>query len=328
MRDKQIIDQFGRVHDYLRISLTDKCNFRCVYCMPNEKMKFAPNASLMTADEIFNLASTFVDMGINKIRFTGGEPLLRSDSANIIESVAKLPVKLAITTNGYFIHEYTDLFKRINLNSINLSIDSLNEQKFNSITQRDHFQQVNRNIKMLEETGFHVKLNCVVMKNFNEDEILDFVELTRERNLHVRFIEFMPFKNNQWERDKVFGYKDIMGKIESSFRVEKLQDKKNDTAKNFRINEGVGTFAVISTITAPFCQDCNRIRLTATGKLRNCLFAKNESDLLTALRNGEDVEKMIHANFINKHEKFGGWEDFESKSESYDSGRSMISIGG
>ena len=282
----------------------------------------------MSAEEIIDIAKVFTDLGIKKIRFTGGEPLLRKDAHQIIESIAELPVKLAITTNGYFVKEYIDLFKKINLNSINLSIDSLNEAKFNTITQREYYHQVNDNIQLLEDEGFHVKLNCVAIKGFNDDEIIDFVNLTQDRNLHVRFIEFMPFKANRWEREKVFGYKEILKLISEKYSIEKLNDHKNDTAKNYKLPDAKGTFAVISTITAPFCESCNRIRLTATGKLRNCLFARDETDLLTPFRKGEALEPLILKAFEKKYEKFGGWENFESKDESYDSGSSMITIGG
>mgnify|MGYP003462461311 FL=1 len=191
-----IKDSFGRVHDYLRISLTDACNFRCTYCMPDEEIQFKASAHLMQVDEIDAIAGMFVRMGVRKIRLTGGEPLVRKEAAEIIRVLSKYPVELTLTTNGYRAHEFIPVFKEAGIRSVNVSLDTLNPEKFFKITRRDHFRQVWDNIQLLVREGFHVKVNVVMMKGMNEEEIIDFVEWTKTQPVHIRFIEFMPFSGN------------------------------------------------------------------------------------------------------------------------------------
>lgn len=292
----QLIDKFGRKHDYLRISLTDKCNLRCLYCMP-EKTSFLPGNKLLKSNEIIKLATLFVNQfDIKKIRFTGGEPLMRNDAHYIIEGISKLAVKLSITTNGIFLNNFFDLFEKIELSSVNISFDSLNPDVFYSITKSNRFQLIKENIDEAIRKGFNVKINCVMMRNINDCEILDFVKWTLGTRIHVRFIEFMPFLNNSWDWNKVITYNEIKEKIESIFVLEKLNDGPNSTSKSFRVKNAIGTIAFISTVTEPFCDDCNRLRLSADGKLRNCLFARNEIDLITAFRNGSNIEHLIISN--------------------------------
>jgi len=328
---KRIVDTFGRTHDYLRISLTDKCNFRCYYCMPDEKINFYPTSKLMSADELLSIAKTFVSLGVKKIRLTGGEPLIRKDAREIISRLAKLPIELAITSNGYLLDQYLDLFQEIGLSSINISLDTLNEEKFHQITKRDYLRKVKSNIDLFIEKGFKIKVNVVVLKNVNENEIKDFVEWTRNTNVHVRFIEFMPFNGNTWDFSKIISYKQILEEINSSgFDYQRLVDSKNDTAKNYRLNGGVGTFAVISSVTDSFCGSCNRIRLTADGKIKNCLFSNSELDLLRAYRNGLGLEELIFKSIKAKFDERGGLPAFEDIDEEKDlgKGRCMFAIGG
>lgn len=327
---KSLQDKFGRTHDYLRISLTDRCNFRCVYCMPHNDMQFMPPNRLMNADEISHLAQVFVDYGVNKIRLTGGEPLMRKDAPAIIENLSKLPVKLTMTTNGYFLDKHFDTLLKCGVNSLNISLDTLQKDRFNSLAQRDHFDHVWKNIHEAIRLGFHIKLNAVVMKGENESEINDFVALTEQHPIHVRFIEFMPFANNRWQFDRTVSFEQIIGIVNSRFAFEKIEDSKNDTARNYRIPGAPGTFAVISSVTNPFCDTCNRIRLTADGKIKNCLFAQNETDLLTVLRHGGDVKQLIEQSIAAKHYARGGLPDFDEKdaAEAFSHNRSMISIGG
>lgn len=325
-----IFDNFGRNHDYLRISLTDRCNFRCVYCMPFENMQFMPSGHLMTADEILDIAGIFVDMGVNKIRLTGGEPLMRKDAAEIILRLSKLPIKLTLTTNGYFLHRYFDTFKESGIKSINISLDTLDAEKFKKITQRDYFGPTMKNIQQAIELGYHLKINAVVIKGINDDELARFAEWSKNDPVHIRFIEFMPFHDNQWDRSHTISYQEMLDIIGKSHPFEKIADAKNDTAKNFRVENALGTFAVISSITNPFCDTCNRIRLTADGKLKNCLFSSDELDILSAYRNQIDIQPLIHSHFEKKHAARAGKIDFNEPGafETYNENRSMISIGG
>lgn len=323
-------DNFGRIHDYLRISLTDVCNFRCQYCIPDENAHFMDPAHLMQLDEIVNIAKEFVQLGVNKIRLTGGEPLVRRDAKDIIRALSKLPVELTLTTNGTKVDEFIDEFKNAGIHSINVSLDTLNPQKFFEITRRHQFEKVWNNIQVLVDEGFHVKINAVIMRGINDSEILDFIEWTKRQAVHVRFIEFMPFDGNQWDRHKVFSYQEILNVIESQYSFIKLKDGTHDTAKKFKPYGHQGTFAVISTMTEPFCGTCNRLRLTADGKIKNCLFSKGEVDVLGALRSGEDIGALMQQCVKDKAEALGGQfgGDYHQIEVLNITNRSMINIGG
>lgn len=325
-----LTDRFERVHDYLRISLTDTCNLRCVYCMPEEKIKCMPSSQLMSADEIETLARIFVNHGVRKIRLTGGEPLARKDAGEIIERLAKYPVELTLTTNGVLADQYLDLFLKSGIKSLNVSLDTLNPESFFALTKRDHWSKVWQNIHRMLEAGLHVKTNTVVMKGVNEHEIVDFVALTKELPLHVRFIEFMPFQGNLWEHDKVFPMAQMLELLAEKFTFIKLLDAKNDTAKKFKVLNHEGTFALISTMSEHFCAGCNRMRLTADGKMKNCLFSASEVDLLGALRSGQAIEPLIQYCLDLKEKALGG--QLLPEYEQIDAGtlknRSMIAIGG
>ena len=325
-----IVDSYNRVHDYLRISLTDNCNLRCFYCMPEEEYTFTPASQLMQVNEIRQLAEIFVKEGVKKIRLTGGEPLVRKDAAEIILTLSELPVNLTITTNGTRLHDFVDVLKRANISSINISLDTLQEDRFRLITRREQFNVVMNNIRMMIDNGFHVKVNVVVMKGLNDSEINDFVEWTRNEPVHIRFIEFMPFEGNRWTSNKVFTLQEMLDVIAEKYLFIRLNNEVHDTAKKFSVPGHAGTFAVISTMTENFCGDCNRMRLTADGKLKNCLFSRSETDLLGALRNGKDVVPLIHSNIMRKAKELGGQfsNDFEHIDASEISNRSMITIGG
>lgn len=326
-------DTHGRIHNYLRISITENCNLRCTYCMPAEGIALTPKAHLMTADEIVTIAKTFVNLGVTKIRLTGGEPLVRKDAATIIERLGKLGVELTITTNGILVHKFIDTFKTAGIKTLNVSIDSLQKEKFNTITRRDYFDAFWQNLELLDANDFQLKLNVVVMKGFNDNEIIDFIELTKEKNVMIRFIEFMPFDGNQWNKDKLVSYAEIMQQVSEKYNldnVERLLDKPNDTAKNHKIAGYKGSFSVISSVTNPFCGSCNRIRLTADGKLKNCLFSNSETSLLDTLRAGKSIEPLIFKNVKSKHAMRGGMDD-DAKFQNpklFSQNRSMIKIGG
>jgi len=325
-----IIDTHNRVHDYLRISLTDNCNLRCFYCMPEEDYEFTPSQKLMQAEEIESIAKIFVQQGVKKIRLTGGEPLVRKDAADIILRLSKLPVNLTLTTNGTRLHEFIDVLEQANIRSLNISLDTLQPEKFQLITRRNLFDRVIESINMLIDKSFHVKVNVVVMKGLNDNEINDFIEWTKNTNVHVRFIEFMPFEGNRWTSNKVFTWKEILETIEKKYSFTRLREDIHDTAKQYRIDGHKGSFAVISTMSAPFCSGCNRMRLTGDGKMKNCLFSKKETDLLTAFRNGEDIVPLIFESIHSKAKELGGQftKDFEKIHTEDIHNRSMIAIGG
>jgi cyclic pyranopterin phosphate synthase len=316
-------DNFGRVHNYIRISLTDKCNLRCSYCMPEDNC-FLLQSKLMTAREIVKLAEIFVyEFGVSKIRFTGGEPLVRSDAGEIIESISRLPVELAITTNGVMLDKFLPMFKRIGLTSINISLDSLNPERFQQITHRPLFHVVKDNIHIAVSEGFNIRINTVVMKGVNDDEVIDFAKWTLCKPVNIRFIEFMPFIGNNWEWNKLISCSELKEKIEEHYLLTKLIDKKNSTSASYRIEGAAGTLSFISTVTEPFCESCNRIRLTADGKLQNCLFARTETDLLSGLRTGINLNNLIISNIISKQAAQGGKSPCEKVTE-----KTMASIGG
>ena len=328
-----LTDDFGRKHNYLRISLLEKCNLRCAYCMPADGIVLSPKASLMTADEIFALARIFVENGVDKIRLTGGEPLLRKDFPEIISKLSTLKTSLSITTNGILIDRHIDALKQANIKKINLSLDTLIASKFHSITLRDQFEKVIDNLHLLLNHDFKVKVNVVLMKGFNENEIIDFVKLTQFLPISVRFIEFMPFAGNEWDRSKMVSQNEILAQVNNTFlseEIEKLEDEKNFTARTYKIKDFQGDFGIISSITNPFCDGCNRIRLTANGKIKNCLFSNSETDLLTAFRNGESIENLISVSIKNKKKVRAGMvtiEEMDDPSLHFDN-RSMIAIGG
>ena len=325
-----LIDSFDRVHNYLRISLTYNCNLRCFYCMPEEDYEFTPHSRLMQPEEIETLARIFVDNGVNKIRLTGGEPLVRKDAAEIILRLAKLPVKLTLTTNATRLHDFVNVLEEAKVSSLNISLDTLDPDKFNIITRRDSFKRVMDNINLMINRNFHVKVNVVVMKGMNDLEINDFVAWTKEIPVHVRFIEFMPFEGNRWTSNQVFTWKEMLGEISLKYSPMALLGDIHDTAKKYSIDGHKGTFAIISTMSSPFCAGCNRMRLTADGKMKNCLFSREETDLLSALRKGDDVLPLIQESIRSKAKELGGQftKDFEKIHTEDLQNRSMISIGG
>jgi len=270
-------------------------------------------------------------MGVKKIRLTGGEPLIKKDILNILTQLSQLPIELTLTTNAVLVDKYIDTFKNVGIKSLNVSLDSLKAERMNAISRREYFARIIANIDLLTESEIDVKLNVVLMKGVNDDEILDFIEYTKFNKVEVRFIEFMPFSGNEWGRSKMVSLQEILDVANEQFpSIQKMEEKPNFTSRNYRVEGYEGTFGVISTVTNPFCDSCNRIRLTADGKLKNCLFSAEESDLLTQLRNGDDIRPVIRAAVASKKEKLAGMDSFESEQgkEIFSKNRSMISIGG
>ncbi len=330
-KPQTIVDTFGRVHDYLRISLTERCNLRCFYCMPEDGIQLRDKAEFMTTEELIFIAKKFVDLGVKKIRLTGGEPTIRKDFSNIIKQLGELPIELGLTTNAVLIDKYIDDLKEAGIKSINVSLDSLKEERFNAISRRGYFTKIKENIDLLIKNDFKIKINIVLIKGTNDDEIIDFVKWTVNENIQIRFIEFMPFDGNNWNFEKKISFKEILTKVDLYFgkdQVEKLKDGPNDTTRNFKIKGGLGSFGIISSVTNPFCDTCNRIRLTADGKIKNCLFSQSEMDLLSAVRNGEEIQNMILENIKGKEKERGGNTSFDTLDFTKMKNRTMISIGG
>lgn len=328
-----LTDSFGREHTYLRISLIERCNLRCTYCMPPEGVPLLPRDHLMTYEEVYTLAKLFVKHGVTKIRLTGGEPLIRKDIPTILEKLASLPVTLSITTNAVVVDRHMETLKKYGVKKINVSLDSLDREKFKKITLRDDFDKVYSNLHSLIENDFEVKLNMVVMKGVNDNEIIDFIELSKQLPISVRFIEFMPFDGNNWNVEKTVSYDELIALVHKHYPKEsiiRLQDAPNDTSKNFKIEGYAGSWALINTVTNPFCDSCNRLRLTANGTLKNCLFSQSESDLLTSLRAGKDIEPIIRKAVLAKKNMRGGMDSPEKFQEvkNHENNRSMIRIGG
>jgi cyclic pyranopterin phosphate synthase len=298
--------------------------------MPDEDYDFTPASRLMKPAEVLALAELFVAQGVKKIRLTGGEPLVRKDAAEIIKGLGKLPVELVMTTNGTRIAEMLPVLIESGIKTINISLDTLQPEKFFMITRRDVFHQVRSNIELLLQHKIAVKINMVVMKGLNDGEINDFIKWTKHNPIQIRFIEFMPFSGNKWTSNKMFSLQEILHVVEEDFTVLPVESAPHDTAKHFMIPGHEGSFAIISTMTAPFCSTCNRMRLTADGKLKNCLFSDGETDLLTPLRNNEDVLPLIFASIWSKKKELGGQliTHFENLDADAIKNRSMITIGG
>jgi len=324
----QIVDTFGRPHTYLRISLTDRCNLRCFYCMPEDGIDLTEKEHIMSLEEIIRISETFIGLGVDTIRLTGGEPLVRKNFEYLLRELNKLGVTLKLTTNGILLDKYYDLFEEIDLRKINVSLDSLDKAKNAFITKRDYYDRIMNNIQQGMDRGFQIKLNVVLIKGVNDNEIEDFIALTKNEHITVKFIEFMPFAGNKWDWSKGVSEAEILSIAKERFgKIERLESPKYSTSTNFKVAGHQGEFGIISTITNPFCADCNRLRLTADGKMKNCLFANSETDLLTPFRGGEEIESIILDAIKRKKFSRDGME-LKMDAEQYEQNRSMIAIGG
>ena len=297
----QLIDSFGRVHNNLRISVTDRCNIRCFYCMPSENVQFLQRSKIMSFEEIVKFIRLVVPMGVNKIRLTGGEPLVRKDIPELVKMIAEIPgIKdIGITTNGILLPQYAQQLYDAGLRRINISLDALNAKKFQEITHRDEYAKVIQGIQSAHDAGFKpIKINAVSIRNLTEEEIVPFGRLARETGAEIRFIEFMPLDaDNQWEREKVLFAHEIQEILSQGIMplVPEKQQDKSAPASNFVFEDGVGRIGFIASISNPFCMSCNRFRLTADGKLRNCLFSLEETDIRELFRANAPDEQIIEA---------------------------------
>ncbi|XP_058255884.1 molybdenum cofactor biosynthesis protein 1 isoform X4 [Hemibagrus wyckioides] len=292
-----LTDTFGRRHNYLRISLTEKCNLRCQYCMPEEGVKLSPKEQLLSTEEVLTLARLFVREGVEKIRLTGGEPLIRPDVLHIIAELRKLEglKTIAVTTNGMNLARLLPGLKKAGVNLLNVSLDSLVPAKFEFIVRRKGFHKVMEGIDKAIELGYNpVKVNCVVMRGLNEDELLDFVTLTERKPLDVRFIEYMPFDGNKWNFRKMVSYAEMLDRIKQHWpSLEPLPGDETGTAKAFRVPGFQGQLGFITSMSDHFCGSCNRLRITADGNLKVCLFGNSEVSLRDCLRSGASDEELL-----------------------------------
>ncbi|KAF1407861.1 Molybdenum cofactor biosynthesis protein 1, partial [Spheniscus humboldti] len=292
-----LTDSFGRQHNYLRISLTEKCNLRCQYCMPEEGVQLTPKSELLTAQEIITLARLFVKEGVEKIRLTGGEPLIRPDVVDIVGQLYKLEglKTIAVTTNGINLARLLPRLKEAGLNAVNISLDTLVPAKFEFIVRRKGFHKVMEGIYKATELGYcPVKVNCVVMRGFNEDELLDFVDFTKDLPIDVRFIEYMPFDGNKWNFKKMVSYKEMLDTIKQQWpELEKLPCEASSTAKSYKVPHFQGQISFITSMSEHFCGSCNRLRITADGNLKVCLFGNSEVSLRDHLRSGASEEELV-----------------------------------
>lgn len=325
-----LLDKFGRDHTYLRISLTDICNFRCSYCMPHGLLNGINASKLMQIEEIEEIAKVFVSLGIKKIRLTGGEPLLRHRFDEIAIRLSSLPIMLSMTTNGLFIDRHLDSIIQAGIRSINVSMDALDPYLFSTVTDRNVQQEVWRNILLLLENGISVKVNAVAISGVIEKEILRFVELTRRYPIEIRFIEFMPFAGNKWQSSEVVTADQMLSIISQQYDIQKVEDEPNSTAKKYRIEGFWGSIAFITTMSDHFCSGCNRLRLTADGKMKSCIFGEEEVDILTAFRAGDPIEPLILQSVQGKHKAMGGQftDGYGKVDPQAIRNRSMVSIGG
>ncbi len=293
-----LIDSFGRLHNNLRISVTDRCNIRCVYCMP-ENVAFLPRRELLTFEEIERFVRAVVPLGINKLRLTGGEPLLRRDLPMLVEKLAGIPGihDVGLTTNGMQLAAKAGDLWNAGLRRINVSLDTLDPVQFQQITRRPGLEQVLEGIHAARLAGFKpVKINAVAMKGITEDAVIPLARLSREHGLEPRFIEYMPLDaGNQWERDKVLFASDILEILASAFGplVPAPDQDPRAPAQDYVYTDGnPGRVGIIASVSRPFCMSCNRVRITADGKLRNCLFAHDETDIRALIRDGANDEAL------------------------------------
>ncbi|MBP9090872.1 GTP 3',8-cyclase MoaA [bacterium] len=327
-RPNQLVDSFGRAHTYLRISVTDRCNLRCVYCMPHEGLAWKKRDQLLSYEEITRLANIFAAMGINKIRLTGGEPMVRNGLPSLIKALGQIPnlKTLAMTTNATLLATHAHELKALGLNALNISLDTFSRERFLAITRLDQFDQVMEGLHAAIACDFDsLKLNVVVMAGVNDDEIMNFADFAANHKINVRFIEYMPFKANSWASNKVVTYKDMLSQIESRYELKRIESDLSAVAKDYAIAGG-GSVSFITSMSESFCSTCNRLRLTADGSIKSCLFYAAEINLRDAMRTGatdQELRGMILYSLAQKPEAHPPAEEIVATEN-----RAMIEIGG
>lgn len=294
----KLIDSFGRQHTSLRLSVTDRCNVRCFYCMPSEHIEFLPRPEILTFEELTRVTEIFAGMGITKIRLTGGEPLVRKHLHRLIEQLRQIESieEIALTTNAILLADQAAALRQAGLDRINVSLDTLDRQQFAEITRRDELDRVLQGIEAAQSAGFDdIRINAVAVKGMIEAQIIPLVRFAAERGLVMRFIEFMPLNaEGQWSNDEVLGGADIRFILEQEYGplIPVPRPDPAQPATDFQFAESPGKVGFINSVTEPFCGDCNRLRLTADGKIHNCLFSNEEWDVRDLLRSGADVQSI------------------------------------
>lgn len=298
-------DSFGREINYLRISLTDRCNLRCEYCMPEKGVSKIKHEDVLTLEEIYEVIKVFVDLGINKIRFTGGEPLVRLGVVDLISKVSKLEGvnEIAMTTNATLLEAYAMDLKKAGLTRLNISLDTLNKEKYKEITRGGNLDKVLDGIKKAKEVGLTpIKINTVLIGGFNEDEIPKLVSLTKDQKIDIRFIELMPIGEAAgFASSKFIPNSRILDAVQELLPVE--AEDKSSPAVYYKLPDALGRVGIINPISCKFCSNCNRVRLTSTGKLKLCLHSNREIDIREALRNKDDIKELIKEAIYSKEEE-------------------------
>jgi cyclic pyranopterin phosphate synthase len=330
--DNRLIDTFGRVHDNLRISVTDRCNIRCFYCMPEENPVYVDRRQLLSFEEIERFVRIVVPMGVSKIRLTGGEPLVRRGLPELVRKLLTVAGvrDLALTTNGILLVEQAESLYEAGLRRINIHLDTLDRERFHAITRRDGFDKVIEGLFRCKQLGFHpIKLNAVAARGTIDDDIVPLAQFAREHDIEVRFIEYMPLDAaNRWERDKVLFAQEILDRISADILplVAVPDQDPRAPATEFTFQDGVGRIGIIASVSQPFCMSCNRIRLTSDGKIRNCLFAVDEFDVRDVMRSGGSDSEIAD---IVRNAVLAKWEGHEINTSRFiKPSRPMYAIGG
>jgi GTP 3',8-cyclase len=331
MSPNPIVDRFGRFATDLRVSVTDRCNLRCTYCMPAEGLTWLPKTEILSYEEIARLVRLFHTLGVRTIRLTGGEPTVRRDLPDLVRLIraAAPDVDVSMTTNGLLLDELARPLKEAGLDRINVSVDSLLRHRFAEMTRRDALDRAMAGLRAAAAAGLSpIKLNCVVVRGTNDDEVADFATFARETGYDVRFIEYMPLDaDHGWERDKVMPSREVLARIGERFPLLPLEHDERAPATSYRFADGApGTVGVIASVTEPFCDACDRMRLTADGQFRSCLFALDETNLREPLRAGagdDELERLIRAAMWEK------WAGHRINHPDFvQPGRTMSAIGG
>ncbi len=325
-------DKFGRQITYLRLAITDRCNLRCTYCMPSHGIDIVDRKELLTYKEMYRITRVLSELGVNKVRLTGGEPFVRKDFIHFLESLSYNDhlEEINITTNGALIAKHIAKLEELSINAINLSIDTLNADKFKQITRRDLFKETMQTLDKLLASTLKIKLNVVVIPEVNTNELIDFVELTKNKNLSVRFIEEMPFNGVGLRKtDEVWNMKKIYAEIGKDYKkIITLKNKKSSTSKNFKIDGYKGSFGIIPAFTRTICNDCNRIRITATGMFKNCLFDDGVFNLRDFIRKGASDDELKQLFIATVQQKPENGFVAEANRKNKDISESMSTIGG
>lgn len=334
----QLIDNYNRKHSYLRISVTDRCNLRCFYCLPSkdEDIVWKPKNKLLTFEEIETLSRIFIALGVDKIRITGGEPLVRKGLCDLLKSLGDLKSlglkTLAMTTNGLLLAKHASTICKAGVTHLNISLDSLHKERFKKITGRDSLDEVLAGITAAVENGFpSIKLNVVVIAGVNDDEILDMIEFAQkiqgDSSINVRFIEFMPFVGNGWNIEKVIPYTQILEQLSLNYDLTPIETEPSAVAKDFAVAGSKTSVSFVTSMTESFCSTCNRLRLTSDGSIKPCLFDPGEISLRDLLRNNHSEEEIAQTIIKALKLKPEAHEPAEALAADYNN-RAMIQIGG